>query len=296
MAIDGQTQLVGVIGWPTAHSLSPAMNNAAFSYMGLNWRYVPLPVRREHLPDAIHGLAALGFRGINVTVPHKVDVIPMMDSITEAVTIVGAVNTIRIDRNTGRMEGMNTDMGGFLTDLAANRIHVGKDTRVVLLGAGGAARAAAAGLVRSDAHVIVVNRTPEKAEAIVRFIQSSWSQTNIEFAYMQNLFEAAQSANLIVNTTPVGQWPDVEATPWPENVPFPKGATLYDVVYRPLKTRLVRDAEAAGLRAVGGVGMLVYQGASALEVWTGKQPPVDVMRMICMQQLGEGAEIPFSDT
>ncbi len=296
MAIDGQTQLVGVIGWPTAHSLSPAMNNAAFSYMGLNWRYVPLPVRREHLPDAIHGLAALGFRGINVTVPHKVDVIPMMDSITEAVTIVGAVNTIRIDRNTGRMEGMNTDMGGFLTDLAANRIHVGKDTRVVLLGAGGAARAAAAGLVRSGAHVIVVNRTPEKAEAIVRFIQSSWSQTNIEFAYMQNLFEAAQSANLIVNTTPVGQWPDVEATPWPENVPFPKGATLYDVVYRPLKTRLVRDAEAAGLRAVGGVGMLVYQGASALEVWTGKQPPVDVMRMICMQQLGEGAEIPFSDT
>ncbi len=296
MAIDGQTQLVGVIGWPTAHSLSPAMNNAAFSYMGLNWRYVPLPVRREHLPDAIHGLAALGFRGINVTVPHKVDVIPMMDSITEAVTIVGAVNTIRIDRNTGRMEGMNTDMGGFLTDLAANRIHVGKDTRVVLLGAGGAARAAAAGLVRSGAHVIVVNRTPEKAEAIVRFIQSSWSQTNIEFAYMQNLFEAAQSANLIVNTTPVGQWPDVEATPWPENVPFPKGATLYDVVYRPLKTRLVRDAEAAGLRAVGGVGMLVYQGASALEVWTGKQPPVDVMRMICMQQLGEGAEVPFSDT
>src|SRR5215813_5291148 len=184
VAIDGQTQLVGVIGWPTAHSLSPAMHNAAFSYMGLNWRYVPLPVRREQLPDAMRGLAALGFRGINVTVPHKVDVIPMMDSITEAVTIVGAVNTIRIDRNSGKLEGMNTDMGGFLTDLAANRIHVGKDTRVVILGAGGAARAAAAGLVRSGAHVIVVNRTPEKAEALVRFIQSSWSQPNIEFAYM----------------------------------------------------------------------------------------------------------------
>src|SRR5437868_6325614 len=106
VAIDGQTQLVGVIGWPTAHSLSPAMHNAAFSYMGLNWRYIPLPVRREQLPDAMRGLAALGFRGINVTVPHKVDVIPMMDSITEAVTIVGAVNTIRIDRNTGKMEGM----------------------------------------------------------------------------------------------------------------------------------------------------------------------------------------------
>lgn len=296
MAIDGQTQLVGVIGWPTAHSLSPAMHNAAFSYMGLNWRYVPMPVRREHLPDAIHGLGALGFRGINVTVPHKVDVIPMMDTITEAVTIVGAVNTIRIDRNTGKLEGMNTDMGGFLTDLAANRIHVGKDTRVLILGAGGAARAAAAGLVRSGASVIVVNRTPEKAESIVRFIQSSWAQTSIEFAYMQNLFEASQSATLIVNTTPVGQWPDVDSSPWPENVPFPKGATVYDVVYRPLKTKLVRDAEAAGLRAVGGIGMLVYQGASAFEVWTGKKPPIDVMKMICMQQLGEGAEVPFSDT
>jgi shikimate dehydrogenase len=296
VSIDGQTQLVGVIGWPTAHSLSPAMHNAAFSYMGLNWRYVPLPVRTEHLPDAIHGLAALGFRGVNVTVPHKVDVIPMIDSITEAVTIVGAVNTIRIDRNTGRMEGLNTDMGGFLTDLAANRVHVGKDTRVVILGAGGAARAAAAGLVRSGAQVTIVNRTPERAESIVRFIQSSWSLTNIDFAYTSNLFEASRGINLIVNTTPVGQWPDVDTSPWPENVPFPEGATVYDCVYRPMKTRLMRDAEAKGLRVVGGIGMLVYQGASAFEVWTGKKPPVDVMKMICMQQLGEGAEVPFSDT
>src|SRR5258708_18176760 len=102
VAIDGQTQIVGVIGWPTAHSLSPPMNNAAFSYMGLNWRYVPLPVRREHLPDAIHRLAALGFRGITVTLPHKVDVIPMMESITHAVSIVRAVTPLPLDPNTRR--------------------------------------------------------------------------------------------------------------------------------------------------------------------------------------------------
>src|SRR6185436_16210045 len=116
----------------------------------------------------------------------------------------------------------------------------------------------------------------ERAESRVRFIQSSWSGTSIDFAYMQNLFEASRGIKLIVNTTPVGQWPDVDATPWPENVPFPEGATVYDCVYRPMKTRLCRDAEAAGLRAVGGIGMLVYQGASAFEVWTGKKPPVDV--------------------
>jgi shikimate dehydrogenase len=265
------------------------MHNAAFSYTGLNWRYLPLPVRSEHLANAIHGIAALGFRGINITVPHKVDVIPLVDTITEAVTIVGAVNTIRVDRNTGRLEGMNTDMGGFLTDLAANRINIGKDSTVIILGAGGAARAAAAGLVRSGGNVTIVNRTLAKAENIVRFVQSSWSRPNVDYAPYEALAEISKKATLIVNTTPVGQWPDVESSPWPADVPFPAGATVYDCVYRPLKTKIMRDAEAAGLRAIGGIGMLVYQGASAFEAWTGRKPPVDVMKMICLQQLGEGS-------
>jgi len=289
LSIDGQTQLVGIIGWPVAHTLSPAMHNAAFSYAGLNWRYVALPARAEHLAPAIRGLAALGFRGVNITVPHKVDVIPLMDTITEAATIVGAVNTIRVDRNTGHLEGLNTDMGGFLTDLAYNRINIDKKSRVVILGAGGAARAVAAGLVRSGAQVIVVGRTPAHAQTLVMFIKSSWSEENIDFAYTENLFEASRGATLIVNTTPVGQWPDVEATPWPENVPLPQDAIIYDVVYRPLKTRLMHDAETAGLRTVGGLGMLVHQGAAAFEVWTGKKAPIDIMKMICMQALNEAS-------
>ncbi len=289
MSIDGTTQLVGVVGWPVAQTLSPAMHNAAFSYSGLNWRYVALPARSEHLPAAIRGLGALGFRGVNITVPHKVDVIPLVDTITEAATIVGAVNTIRIDRNSGQIEGLNTDMGGFLTDIATNRINVDKNSRVLILGAGGAARAVAAGLVRTGAQVMVVNRTPEHAQMLVMFIKSSWSQNNIDFVYMENLFEASRGATLIVNTTPVGQWPDVEASPWPESVPLPKEAVLYDIVYRPMKTRLMRDAEAAGLRTIGGLGMLVYQGAAAFEVWTGKKAPVDIMKMILIQALSEAA-------
>ncbi len=285
MSIDGQPQLVGIIGWPVAHSLSPAMHNAAFSYAGLNWRYVPLPVRSGDLGLAIKGLAALGFRGVNVTVPHKVDVIPMVDSLSEAVNIAGAVNTIRIDRNTGHLEGFNTDMTGFLADLAANKISIGKNSRVVILGAGGAARATAAGLVRSGAYVIIANRTLTKAQEIVRFLQSSWAHPNIEAVPMESLREALSGVNLIVNTTPVGMWPDADSSPWPEGVPFPNDAIVYDTIYRPLKTRLLLDAEAAGLRTIGGLGMLVYQGASSYEVWTGRKAPVDIMKMICEQEL-----------
>lgn len=287
MSIDGQTQLVGVIGWPVAHSLSPAMHNAAFTYAGLNWRYVPLPVRSGDLAMAVKGLPALGFRGVNITVPHKVDVIPLLDSLTEAVSIVGAVNTIRIDRNTGHLEGLNTDMTGFLADIAANSIRINKVSRVLILGAGGASRAAAAGLVRSGAHVIICNRTLSKAQAIVKFMQSSWAHPNIEAASMDDLPHVTKGVTLIINATPVGMWPDVDSTPWPEGVPFPPGATLYESVYRPLKTRLMSDAEKAGLRAVGGIGMLVYQGAAAFEVWTGRKAPVDVMKMICQQELSE---------
>ncbi len=288
MSIDGQTQLVGVVGWPVAHSLSPAMHNAAFTYAGLNWRYVPLPVRSGDLATAIKGLSSLGFRGVNITVPHKVDVIPLLDSLTEAVSIVGAVNTIRIDRNTGHLEGLNTDMTGFLADIAANNVRINKVSRVLILGAGGASRAAAAGLVRSGAHVIICNRTLSKAQAIVKFMQSSWAHPNIESASMDDLPHITKGVTLIVNATPVGMWPDVDSTPWPEGVLFPAGATLYESVYRPLKTRLMRDAEQAGLRTVGGIGMLVYQGAAAFEVWTGRKAPVDVMKMICQQELKEG--------
>jgi shikimate dehydrogenase len=287
VSIDGQTQLVGLIGWPVAHSLSPEMQNAAFSYVGLNWRYLAFPVRAQDLGTAIRGLASLGIRGVNVTVPYKVDVISLIDTFTEAVGVVGAVNTIRIDLNTGQLEGLNTDMTGFLVDLAANNIRVDSHSHVIILGAGGAARAIAAGLVRTAGHVTIVNRTVSKAESIARFLQSSWAKNNIDAVSYDNLAEISRGATLIVNTTPVGLWPDSETSPWPDDVPFPAEATIYDTVYRPLKTRLMRDAEAAGLRAVGGLGMLVYQGAGSFEVWTGRKAPADIMKMICLQKLNE---------
>src|SRR5579864_6278062 len=172
--IDGQTQLVGVIGWPVTHTLSPALHNAVFAHLDMNWRYVPMPVRESDLTAAVRGLAALGFRGANVTVPHKTAVIPLLHSVTDAVHVVGAVNTIRVDLSSGKLEGLNTDMSGFLTDLAANGVRVGSGTPVIILGAGGAARACAAGLARSGAKVTLVNRTLERAQEVAQFLRTTW--------------------------------------------------------------------------------------------------------------------------
>jgi len=291
MSIDGQTQLVGIIGWPVAHSLSPAMHNAAFAYMGLNWRYVPLPVRDADLITAVKGLAALGFRGVNVTVPHKVNVIPLLQSVTDAVQTAGAVNTIRVDRNTGQLEGLNTDVTGFLADMAVNGIRIDSASRIVILGAGGAARACAAGLMRSKARVILVNRTVARAQQIVDFLRSTWPEAALSAVGYEALPKLIKDATLIINATPIGMWPDVNATPWPEALPFPPQVTLYDTIYRPLKTRLMQDAEKAGARAIGGLGMLVYQGGAAFEAWTGRQAPLSVMRMICESTLAEEAPL-----
>lgn len=285
--IDGQTQLVGIIGYPVAHSLSPEMHNAAFAELGMNWRYVPLLVQPERLPEALRGVLALGFRGVNVTVPHKVTCIPYLDSVTEAVTIAGAVNTIRVDTSQGRLEGLNTDMSGFLTDLAVNQVSVNEESRVVILGAGGAARSIGAGLARSGAHITFVNRTVERGVQIADFLRSSWESCKVEAVGLERLAEVSREATLIVNATSVGMFPYTDVSPWREGVPFPKNAVLYDTIYRPLQTKLMRDAERSGLRVIGGLGMLVYQGASAFEMWTGKKPPIDLMRQVCLRRLSD---------
>jgi shikimate dehydrogenase len=283
--MDGKTQLVGIVGYPVAHTLSPQMHNAAFKHLGLNWRYVPLLVYPENLATAIKGAVALGFRGLNITVPHKVEAIPLMDSVTEATSVVGAVNTVKIDPATGKCEGLNTDMTGFIADLAANKVRVGKTSKVLVLGAGGAARAVAVGLTRMGATVIFISRTKSNGEALAASIRQTWKEANVSAIGYEELSETAPGATLIVNATPVGMYPDSERSPWPQGVRFPAGATLYDTVYRPMETKLMYDSYQAGLQVIGGVGMLVYQGASAFEIWTGMKPPIEVMRQACLQAL-----------
>lgn len=277
--IDGKTILVGLIGQPVSHSYSPIMHNAAAAALGLNLAYVPLPVRPERLPDALQGLIALGFRGVNVTVPHKEAVIPHLSAIFPAARVLGAVNTITI--SDGQLTGFNTDWSGFLVDLESHKLALyGRDCLV--LGAGGSARAVVYGLLRRGGRVTVLARRPEQAEQLAADLSAAFPDASRVLA--GDLADVARVGGvmdepILINTTPLGMTgPDEALSPWPAGAPFPPGAFVYDLVYNPATTPLMRQAQAEGRRAVNGLGMLVHQAAEAFEVMTGRRPNAAVMR------------------
>ena len=288
--LNGQTQLVGLIGWPVEHSLSPAMHNAAFDALQLNWRYVPLPVAPEAVRRAVDGLAALGFRGANVTVPHKRAVMNRLDEIAPDARSFGAVNTLVVERESDvrpALRGDNTDYAGFVQALRQDGFEpTGK--RALVVGAGGAARAVVFGLLKAEiAAVTVLNRTPARAERLVADLAPFGERTPLDPLGLtdERLIESARRSDLLVNTTPVGMWPHVERSIWPAEVAMPPSMTVFDLVYNPLETRLLRQARAAGARAIDGLGMLVTQGALSFEMWTGREAPIEVMRETCEQKL-----------
>lgn len=259
------TYRVGVIGWPVDHSLSPAMHNAAFAALGMeSWQYELLPVPPDIVRLSLVEFRNHGFVGVNVTVPLKELVMPHVRP-DERAKAIGAANTVTLRD----LSATNTDVPGFMNDLAAHGIEVA-GRHVLVLGAGGAARAAVYGLAEAGAVVAVVNRTLGRAEQMIDALGVDAMPMSLDAA-------ARARPNLIVNCTSVGMWPNANASPWPDSVPFPEGVTVYDMVYRPERTRLMAQAEAAGGRAIGGLGMLARQGAAAFEIWTGKQPPIDVM-------------------
>lgn len=287
--INGRTQLIGLIGWPVSHSFSPTMHNAAAAAAGLDYVYVPLPVRPEDVDTAVPALPALGFRGVNVTIPHKQAVMPLLDEIDPAATAIGAVNTIVVEQGSkgaggeGRMVGYNTDWSGFLADLAALGVPV-KGRDCLVLGAGGSARAAAYGLASAGGQVQILARRSEQARQLVTDLTpclraithegwlTSWPLVELKTAV------AATTAPLIVNTTPLGMSPQVDTSPWPDALPFPAGAFVYDLVYNPRQTRLMQQAQNASCGTANGLGMLVQQGALAFQLWTGVMPDVEIMK------------------
>ena len=307
-AINGRTQLVGVIGWPIEHSLSPAMHNAALDALGLNWRYVAMPVRPGEVVAAVRGLAALGFRGCNVTVPHKPAVIAALDSIAPEAKALGAVNTLVFTRDgtdTVQIAGHNTDVAGFIGDLRANGFEP-EGRRVVVVGAGGAARGVVYGLLEAGAACItLLNRTAERAQVVIKDLTQRRKEARgkrqeartlspasciLHPLTDETLVESARGADLLVNTTTVGMWPKVEGCLWPEGTPVPAALTVYDLVYNPLETRLLRLARHSGARAIDGLGMLARQGALALDLWTEQALDVEevtaLMQTACEQVIG----------
>jgi shikimate dehydrogenase len=273
--ISGQTRLVGVIGWPVAHSMSPAMHNAAFASLGLDWRYLALPVEPERVGEAVRGLRALGFAGANVTVPHKQAVMAHLDRVSPAAQAIGAVNTIVIRDD--RLLGDNTDWLGFLAALREEGFEP-EGRCCAVLGAGGAARAVVYALASAGATVTVYNRTAARAESLVGGLSASLPGAPLHARPLTALGEISNETELLVNTTSLGMWPETEASPWPAALPLPSHLAVCDLVYNPPQTLLLTQAQAAGARAIGGLGMLVHQGAAAFEMWTGHHPPTEVMR------------------
>jgi shikimate dehydrogenase len=282
--IDGSTRLVGVMGWPVSHSRSPAMHNAAFAALGLNYVYVPLPVPPSEVATSVRALRGLGFAGVNVTVPHKPAVLPLLDVLTPIAAAIASVNTIVV-RADGTLLGDSTDGAGFLEDLRAHRCEPAGRS-ILLLGAGGAAKAVAYALAGCGATLAVANRTRERADELCRLVLAALPSARITaHPFPDGLARLAERADLVVNATSLGLHVDRDPLPWDPAVSFRPGQIVYDLVYSPgtggepsLPTPFLRLAGEAGAQAIDGLGMLVCQGARAFELWTGQQAPVEVMR------------------
>ncbi len=292
---DARSTLVGLIGWPVAHSVSPAMHNAAFAALGMEGRYVPLavaPEPQERIGEAVRGLRALGFRGANVTVPHKQAVVPHLDRLTPAAEAIGAVNTILVEPD-GALAGDNTDAAGFAADLDAHGVAVGA-AEALVIGAGGSARAVVYALAQAGAAAVtVLNRTVERAEHLAGALAPRAPGCRIETGrFPADLAGAAAGARLIVNCTSLGMSPHSDGLPWEPGTRFRPGQVVYDLVYNPPQTRLLALAQAQGARPIGGLGMLVWQGALAFARWTGQEPPVDAMRAAAEDRFGVQTDAP----
>jgi shikimate dehydrogenase len=279
MFINGATRVVGVIGWPVAHSLSPAIHNAAFAASGLDMAYVPLPVPPNALPTALAGLRGLGFVGANVTMPHKIEAAHVVARLSDDAETLDAVNTIIVDGD--GLAGDNTDAGGFARFL---KLDAGFDvarSATVVLGAGGAARAVALALAREGAgSITVAARDPRKAAPIIGMLGTLPVESRVVS------LDAVQAcrADLVVNATPIGT--DGRSIP-----PIPAlqaGMVVVDLLYHPQMTPLQEAAAAAGVAAFGGLGMLLRQAELSFERWTGGEAPFEVMVEAAQQSLAQG--------
>ena len=284
--ITGKTKLLGVIGHPVEHSLSPVMHNAALASLSLDYVYIPLPVKSEDLANAITGLDAIHLLGFNVTIPHKQTILPMLSEVSPVAQMVGAANTIY--RTEAGWGGTNTDVDGFIASLKALQRNW-QQVSPVIIGNGGAARGVVAGCAElgcREIHIIGRNR-----EKLAQF-QQSWQNTPLQATLNTHQWEELPalmpSTQLLVNTTPIGMSPNVEKSPVDPAAmeKLQPGAIAYDLIYRPSPTQFLEQAKSQGAIALDGLEMLIQQGAAALEMWLQQQVPVDVMRQSLLEQLG----------
>lgn len=288
-AISARTRLCAVFGSPVRHSASPAMHNAALQSLGLDWRYVGCEVNPDRLAEAISGAREMGFVGLNLTVPHKLLAVPLMDALDESAKAWGAVNTVVFEAESGgewfpvgqlsdpkgpiRTRGYNTDADALIRSLNEDLNIEPRSARILLLGAGGAGRAAALRLAEeAAAELWLVNRTESKAIELAGEIRDRYPAVEVQAGYPESNVE------IILNATSAGLRPSDGLPIDLQKFDLSRADGVYDMIYRPAQTLLLKTAVAAGCRTANGLGMLLYQGAAALELWTGRPAPIEVMR------------------
>ena len=274
---NGQTRLLGVIGHPVAHTLSPAMHNPALAWLGLNMRYLAFHVHPEQLAEAVRGFVAIGMVGFNATVPHKEALLPLMNWVDPLAQRIGAVNTVAIDSD-GTLRGYNTDAGGFTDALAEEfpQLELGHAS-VLVLGAGGAARGVVVGLLEAGTkNIVVANRTQPRAERLLTELAPFYPHARLEALSLEARRLPLETTDLLINTTLLGL--AGEEIQWITMDRLPSTALVCDIVYAPPETPLLRAAKEQGLAIQNGLGMLIHQGSRAFEIWTGQKMPVERVR------------------
>ncbi|MFH1288043.1 MAG: shikimate dehydrogenase [bacterium] len=276
--INGRTKITGVFGYPVEHTLSPIIHNTAFEYLGLNYVYLPFLVKPEDIKSALAGIKALDICGVNLTIPHKEACIPYLDSIDSDAGVIGAVNTIKLEK--GKLKGYNTDAEGFILSLKNETSFTKpKGKTVFILGAGGSSRAVVYALAKEKAaRIIVANRNIGRAKKLIHEINKKFPLCKMEAIALGEKFveEYLRESNLLVNTTSVGlKYGDGILI----NTNFlHKDLLFYDLVYSPFGTKLLIEAKKRKLEAIDGLGMLIYQAILAFGIWTGKKPPVKIIQ------------------
>ncbi|MDP4180219.1 MAG: shikimate dehydrogenase [Bacillota bacterium] len=267
LMITGKTKILGIIGDPVEHSKSPLLHNFISVFKNIDMVYVPFRVEKNNLSAAINGLRALNVIGFNVTVPHKNNVIQYLDKVSEEAELMGAVNTVKnVD---GVLYGYNTDGEGFLRDFKEETGQSFKGKKVVIIGAGGAARAITVKVVLEGAqNIIILNRTEDKAKALSDYINEKLRNCSCYRGMGNNeVKNEIKECEIIINTTSVGMHPEIDKSPINSDGFFTERHIVYDIIYNPLKTKLLEAAEAKGCKTVNGLGMLFYQGIYAYEKW-----------------------------
>jgi shikimate dehydrogenase len=270
VTINGYTKIYGILGRPVSHSLSPAMHNAAYRHLGINAVYVAFPV--TDLPRAVAGLRGLAIAGVSVTIPFKEAIIPLLDEVDPEAAKIGAVNTV-VNRD-GHLTGYNTDCLGAMTALQSRTGVTGE--HILLLGAGGASRAIAFGIINAGGRLTLTDVDEARAAALVKDLGGE--------TISLNAVEGCP-ANILVNATPVGMAPDIDGIPI-EAALLSGFKVVMDIVYQPLQTRLLKEAQARGAATIDGLQMLIHQATAQFEIWTGQQAPTEIMSRAAYGSLG----------